>query len=231
MKRGLLCVVAILLALPSLSFAGIIFGSTDPSKFTVDTVDWCQFGCAGNSFATPKSWIGNLGTTGSVGLLGTEQPFYNLQQGTSWLGDFSNGMGLIYNGVSYGNTPADIVVTYDQGQGGGGAWIQPHYSGAFTATVTAFDIHAMPLFSYSVDWNSTYGPGNPGTALFIGILDSDKEIYALQFDAVSGGTIGPGLANEPDFAIGTLLVPEPSLLLMMGVGLLGLCVFVRGHRS
>lgn len=50
-----------------------------------DPVDWCvQFGCLNNYtvFPTPQAFSSLGGVTGSVGLVGTLQGFYNLQQGS-----------------------------------------------------------------------------------------------------------------------------------------------------
>lgn len=194
-------------------------GTNNPSLFT-DSIDWCQFGCAGSWFATPQSWVSAGGATGLVGLVGTGQGFYNPQQDSSWGGNFPSGMGLIFNGSLFGNTPTDIAVTFDQVEYGVGAYIQSDYYGPFSATITLFNALDQPFFSYTADGNSDY---NPGAALFIG-AGGGSEIWAVQFDAVGTGP------SEPDFAIGTVglnPVPEPGSLVLMGTVLLGLASLIR----
>jgi hypothetical protein len=136
-------------------------------------------------------------------------------------------MGLIYNGSEFGNTPTDIAVIFDNGQYGAGAYIQSTWYGNFTATLTAYDINYQPLFTFTQLGYSNYSPGN---ALFIGVLDNVPDIYALQFNAV-----GIGGSYEPDFAIGSVqlagsAVPEPSTIVLMGLGLLAVPAFVRGRK-
>jgi len=213
MKRLALLVCCVAFSVAA-GWAGVT-GSTNPALFTQDSVDWCQYGCYGGQFASPQTFVSNLGATGSVGLVGTLQGFYNLQDGFSWGGGFPFGMGLIYNGAAFGNTPTQIAATFDNGVWGAGAWIQDNYIGVpFTATIELFDSSYLPLGSFSAG-----GVGN--NLLFVGAFSSTP-IWAVQFDLVDQG------GNE-DFAIGTLQTgtPEPNTLLLVVPSALGLAGVLR----
>ena len=219
MKKLLVVLCCILVLGLGSAWAGVT-GTTDPTQFN-DTVDWCQFGCAGATFPSPTPFTSALGNTGVVGNVGTLQPWYNLEDPNSWNGNFPNGMGLVYNGAAYGNTPTGIAAQLDEGVYGMGAYIQANFYGTFTATITLFDINDQVLGSYSA--NGLSGPGNP--ILFIGMLDTSADVWAAQFDV--SNTAGGG----EDFAIGTLGLattpaqgtPEPSSLMLLGsaIGLAG----------
>ena len=222
MKKLTLLVFCLALAVGS-GWAGVV-GTTDPSLFN-DTVDWCQYGCGGASYASPQSWISNGGATGEIGLVGTLQGFYNLQQDSSWLGNFAPSMGLVYNGAAFGNTPAPIAATFDTGLFGAGAYIQSDYYGPFTATIELFDVNDLSLGTYTVGGTSAY---SPGTALFIGAFGS-APVYAAQF------YVTDQFGNQ-DFAIGSLLLstsenlspsPEPGTFLLLGSSALGLAGVLR----
>lgn len=208
-------------------WAGVT-GTTNPGTFG-DWVDWCQYGCAGNQLPTPQTFVSGMGNTGSVGLVGTFEGFYNLQQDASWFGNFTSGMGLIYNGSAFGSIPTSIATTFDSGMYGAGAYIQSNYYGAFTATIELFDANYQSLGVYTAVGVSEYAPG---TALFIGAYDMSglADVYAAQFTA--WGT-GPA---EPDFSIGSLGLgttpytpntPEPGTLMMLGTSVIGLAGVLR----
>jgi len=202
-----------------------IIGSTDANQFQ-DPVDWCvQYNnCAGSPFLEPSpsafTSAGNI--AGLVGLVGTQQPFEVRQQGVSWVGNFPGSMGVVYNAVStQNNTPADIAATFGVGVYGAGAYIQAEHFGAFTATVTLFDVNYQSLGSFTATGDSE----TTGTALFIGAYDSNPDVYAIQFSVKD-------INGQDDFAIGQLglatsAVPEPGTLLLLGPSTLGLVGVIR----
>jgi len=197
-------------------------GTTNPNAINQDYVDWCQYGCSGGANASPQAWTSNMGFTGTVGLNGGFQDFYNLQQGGSWDGNFPSGMGLIYNGSILGNTPSSIVASFDTGVYAAGAYIQDDWVGPFTASITLYDQSYNPIATFSFNGNSTRS--DPGHALFIGGYDT------VPFWAVEFSVAGAGGVFEPDFSIGQMNIneaPEPGTLVLFGSSALGLAGYLR----
>ena len=202
-------------------------GSTNPNDFQ-DPVDWCSnFGCQGADLGTPQAWTSNGARTGMVGLV-SSQNMKNLQQGSDWLGNFNDGMGVLYNGVNSGNNPGGILMSFDNPVFGAGAYIQQEEFGGFTATIQLFDSSFNLLGSFSADGNSDQ---NVGTALFIGAFDSTADVSYALFDTTG--------VSDDDFAIGTAILrtqgqtqtPEPGTLLLLGSSVIGAAGVVRRRMS
>ena len=228
-KITLLCLLCLVLGLGS---AWANTGSINPNNFT-NPVDWCtNYGCVGALLGTPTPWFANVApNTGWVGLI-SSQNMENRQQGpTSWNGNFSANMGLIYNGVTtLGNTPGGILVSFDQPVFGAGAYIQPDWYGSFTGTITLYDSSFTQLgSSFS---HAGVSDTNVGTALFIGAYDGVADVSYAVFDTY-------GVGGDDNLAIGTLrlatspvsTVPEPSTLLLVAPSMLGLAGVVRRRIS
>jgi hypothetical protein len=224
MRRAvLLCVLCLGLGL---STAWASTGSTNPTGFT-NPVDWCtNYGCAGQQLGTPQNWAAATPpNTGMIGLI-SSQNMQNLQQGVSWNGNFSAGMGLIYNGVeTLSNTPGGILVSFNQPVFGAGAYIQNDPFGAFTGIITLYDSSFNLLGTFSAPGNSDT---NVGTALFIGAFDSTADVSFAIFDT-----------NDDDFAIGTMRLatsavtttPEPGTLFLVAPSMIGLAGVIRRRMS
>jgi hypothetical protein len=220
MKKLALLVFCLVLAVGS-SWAGTGI-VTNPAQINQGYIDWCvNYGCYNDyyQFPTPQTWVGSTGLTGTVGLNGGFQNFYNLQEGFTWSGQFANNEGILYNGRLFGNTDAGFVLTFDAGVYAAGTYIQSDYYGPFTAYITLFDQNSLPIATFSANGYSQYGPG---TALFLGAYDT-VPFWAVQFDVVDQFGLN-------DIAIGTTwydTTPEPGTLVLFGSSVLGLAGYLR----
>jgi len=218
-----------------------IQGTTNPNAFTQDSINWCQFGCSTTGFPSPQPWVSNDGATGTVGLHnGGFQGFYSFREGTqlgtTWVGNFPSGMGVLYNGFVFGCAFPDvgchqvgIRITFNSAVEGVGAYIQGANHGPFSATITLFDQNGNSLGSFPA---GGVADTQQGTALFIG-ASSAVPIFAVQFDANSApNPLDPNcLAGCEDFAMGTLKfnssIPEPSSLLLFASSAIGVAGVIR----
>ena len=244
MKKAVLFTALCLTLTLGRAWANPIQGTTNPNAFTQDSINWCaagmQFGCSGGGLTSPQTWVSNDGATGTIGLHnGGFQGFYSFhegtQLGTTWVGNFPSGMGVLYNGFEFGCAilgvchQAGIRITFNSAVEGVGAYIQGTNHGPFSATITLFGQNGNLLGSFTADGVSDT---IEGTALFIG-ASSAVPIFAAQFDANSAGNPSDPncLAGCEDFAIGTVKfgspIPEPSSLLLFTSSALGVAGVIR----
>ncbi len=227
MKRKLCAILVGLAVSAGMTWAGT--ADNNPADFPT-TIDWCQYVCTGSvlSLGTPTAFTSSGADTGLVGLFGTGQNFEIYQQGVNWSGNFSTGMGIVYNGAEdgAGNTPTDVVLDFNQAEYGAGAYVETDEFGAFTATITLYDFNDIAIGSYVEAGTCAFAPG---TAIFIGAYDPTADVWAVGFNLVNengADDVGIGMAGLMD-SLPNVGTPEPATMLLIAPALLGLVAFGR----
>jgi hypothetical protein len=203
-----------------------------------DSLDWGKLGGNGSNPPYPivTTTTGGVPVTASRSIP-TTTPFEIVVQtppGTGWSGNFAPGDSLLWEALGGNPEPtASLVLTFGSPIAGAGLQIQPDIRmgavdvGPFTATIQAFNGGTL-LGSFTEAGNSTQAADN--SAIFIGVEGSTDDITSL----VIGMSAFTGPPNGNDFAVNKLSIttttsptPEPSYLLLMAVGVIGLGFFRR----
>ena len=173
MKKNLIVITAVLVALGSPASAAINPVADRASLGATDSIQWDVLGTTGTVLPTPLSVNTTLGEAVEVR---AEGDLKRLDQGFGWSGDFLEGSQLLF---SNGNFQMEIDPEYLFQ--GAGLQIQADFFGDYTANLSAFDGNGNLLGAVNGSGRATGSADD--SALFLGFLsdafDVDKFIVRL----------------------------------------------------
>jgi hypothetical protein len=228
-KKTPLLLTIVVLCLGTFASADNFTLSNSRANFTADFIDWGQLGPPGNFVTTPAVAFSFLGTNAALVGNANGGDFLTMQEGVTWTGNFDYGENLVWTGnPAFGvGSGGPFIIQLANPVGGIGFGIMADFYGAFTAFVDVYDSNLNFQTTFVVNGVSS-GLEN-GSNLFIGIQDRT----AVNIGALVIDTISFGYPTDHDFAMDAVSfnyntgTPEPTSLILLGSGLIGVAGLVR----
>jgi len=183
------------------SASSVAFTNSPAGIGTAFTIDW---GAPGPDLTSTGSPL----TQGQVTVSGAAD--FSIFSGATYNADFlpTDWVLSLYDLNSFTPLPGVFNIDFVTPVNSAGAQVQALSFGAFSGTISAFDVSNALLGVFNV--NGTNGGNGDGSAVFAGIISDSGNIHRLQFAGFGdGAAIGELRAGS---------VPEPSTFAMLMEG-------------